>query len=115
MPDTSQLDLFGPKPTRVANPAPKPVVDKFDGATYDKSKDGERLTGLMGRVHALMSDDQWRTLAQIVTECGGTEASVSARLRDLRKDKFKKRYPSENVVRRRVENGNGLHEYRVVT
>jgi hypothetical protein len=111
----SQLDLFGEKPTRVANPMPKHVVDKFDGETYDKAKDGERLTSLMGRVSSLMSDGQWRTLAQIVTACGGTEASVSARLRDLRKDKFRKRYPNEDVVRRRVENGNGLHEYKVVT
>lgn len=40
------------------------------------------------RVRAFMSDGSWRDLEEIVEACGGTAASVSARLRDLRKEKF---------------------------
>ncbi len=94
--------------------SPKPAVGKFDGATYDKSKDGQRLTTLMSRVYELMRDGRWRTLSTIAKKCKGTEASVSARLRDLRKDKFQMRYPSKRVDRKRIDNGNGLHTYRVV-
>jgi len=104
--ERDQLNLFsGP---------PKKVIDKFDGATYEKPKDGERLTTLMGRVYELMRDGKWRTLRQIASKCNGTEASVSARLRDLRKEKFRSRYPSKDVIRERVPDGNGLHRYRVV-
>lgn len=61
---------------------------KFDGSTYSPEHDEERLSSLLERVKALMSDETARTLAQIVAKTGGTEASVSARLRDLRKPRF---------------------------
>lgn len=62
--------------------------EAFDGATYDAARDGERLAGQLRRVQALMADGQWRTLAQIAQAVGGSEAGVSARLRDLRKPRF---------------------------
>lgn len=68
----------------VVDPASVP----FDGATFEPAKDSVRLAGLLARVKALMSDGRWRTLAEIRAVVGGTEASVSARLRDLRKPKF---------------------------
>jgi len=61
---------------------------RFDGRTYDQEKDGERLRRLFDRVFALMRDGEWRTLAEIQQVTGGSEASVSARLRDFRKKKF---------------------------
>jgi hypothetical protein len=56
-----------------------------------------------------MADGRWRTLGEIQAACGGSEAAVSARLRDLRKV----RHQSHIVERRRV--AGGLWEYRVTT
>lgn len=60
----------------------------FGGGTFDPKLDGGRLKALFDRALALMSDGQWRTLAQVHEQIGGTEASVSARLRDFRKIEF---------------------------
>ena len=49
------------------------------------AEDLPRIARLLDRVRTLMSDGAWRTLAQISEACGGSETSVSARLRDLRK------------------------------
>jgi hypothetical protein len=71
-------------------------------------RDHERLRSLLQRVFKLMKDGHWRTLPEIVSVTGGTEASVSARLRDLRKDKF----GGYDVDREHV--GAGLFRYRLV-
>ncbi len=60
----------------------------FDGATYEPQHDQARLHGLLQRVQAFMADGQWHSLQDIQQACGGTEASCSARLRDLRKPRF---------------------------
>lgn len=60
----------------------------FDGKTYDPKYDRDRLKKLLGRVYECMLDGHWRSLEEIQQSCGGTEASVSARLRDLRKERF---------------------------
>jgi len=60
----------------------------FDGDTYQPSLDFTRLTGQLGRVFDAMKDGEWRTLRAISYITGDPEASVSARLRDLRKQKF---------------------------
>lgn len=57
-----------------------------------------------------MLDGVWRTLGEIQAQVGGSEASVSARLRDLRKDGFGS-YLIDR--RRRGEPSRGLHEYRL--
>jgi hypothetical protein len=82
----------------------------FDGVTYDPERDRERLKTLLERVFAYMLDRRWHTLAEIMTYCGGSEASVSARLRDLRKPRF----GSHGVERRRHATRPGLWEYRLV-
>lgn len=79
----------------------------FDGATYEPPLDRQRLGTLFERVRTLMLDGAWRTLSDIQYQCGGSEASVSARLRDLRKEKF----GAYNVERRRV--AGGLFAYRI--
>lgn len=63
-------------------------VAKFDGATYDPAQDNARLSKQLVSVRQLMLDGAWRTLAEIAHDVGAPEASVSARLRDLRKPKF---------------------------
>jgi hypothetical protein len=80
----------------------------FGGKTYEPARDFRRLSGQLGDVFHLMKDGQWRTLHQISLCCGGSEASCSSRLRDLRKAK----YGSHIVLRKSL--GNGLFEYRLV-
>mgnify|MGYP000412766031 CR=1 FL=1 len=81
----------------------------FDGKTYDHVRDSARLSGLMAKVHGLMIDGQWRTIPQICEAIGAnSEASVSARLRDLRKPRF----GSHTVEREYL--AAGLWRYRVL-
>ena len=79
-----------------------------DGETYERERDYGRLVGLLGRVRVVMNDNRWHTLAYIQSIAGGTEASCSARLRDLRKARF----GGYRVERRHVSDG--LWEYRVL-
>lgn len=82
----------------------------FDGMTYAASEDHQRLNKQLKAVYEVVKDGRWRTLEQIAREAGYSAsacASVSARLRDLRKVK----YCSHCVERRRV--GGGLYEYRL--
>lgn len=83
----------------------------FDGDTYDPKKDYRRLDTQMGRVYRLMCDGEWRTLEAIKAQCGGTDSSISARLRDFRKTKFGG-YVMES--RRRAGAAPGVWEYRVL-
>jgi hypothetical protein len=80
----------------------------FDGETYEPEQDQVRLTGQMLRVYDYMKDGEWRTLRHISDACAGSEASVSARLRDLRKPRF----GAYTVERRRIKGG--LYQYRVL-
>lgn len=80
----------------------------FSGSTYSPALDGARLAKQLDRVRDLMCDGQWRTLAAIESATGSPQASVSARLRDLRKPRF----GGLTVERRRVASG-GLWEYRI--
>lgn len=83
----------------------------FDGPSFDKDLDGARLARQLAAVKAFMLARRGRfaTLAEIANATGFPEASVSARLRDLRKPRF----GSYQVERRRVPGANGLHEYAV--
>ncbi len=60
----------------------------FDGSDYEPHLDKLRLTGQIRRVWAAMVDGQWRTLRQIARATGDPESSISAQLRNLRKEKF---------------------------
>lgn len=60
----------------------------FDGSTYEHTRDGARLGDQMMAVLSVMADGQWRTLKQLAAAVEAPEASVSARLRDLRKPRF---------------------------
>jgi hypothetical protein len=84
------------------------VMGDFDGSTYDPKIDGARLSTQLHAVKMLMSDGQWRTLEDIGRGVEGTNAAISARLRDLRKPKF----GGYLVERQRIEGG--LYRYRLV-
>ena len=78
----------------------------FDGPCLT-DEDHSRLGAQLGKVRVLMADGHWRTLQQIADATHAPPASVSARLRDLRKSKF----GGHNIERRNC--GNGLFEYRM--
>ncbi len=83
----------------------------FHGKTFSPPHDETRLTGQLLRVFFCMSSGSWKTLKEIQEEVGGSEAGVSARLRDLRK-------PGNGAYvverRRRGKSNKGLHEYRLL-
>ena len=78
-----------------------------DGETFVYARDGKRLAAQHERVLSLMLDSKWRTLRQIAQETGDPEASVSARLRDLRKPQF------GGYAVERHSLGGGRWEYRI--
>ena len=82
----------------------------FDGKTYDPKLDKVRLNKQLTRVFQFMKDEQWLTLRELAYATFYPEASISARLRDLRKDRF----GAHTVERRRRTDGGGTWEYRLV-
>ena len=80
----------------------------FDGETFIPARDQPRLSGQLAAVKSAMSDYRWYTIKEIATRCSGSEAGVSARLRDLRKAKF----GAQTIEKRYINNG--LWEYRLV-
>jgi hypothetical protein len=83
-------------------------ADLFGGETYEAARDEDRLRAQLHRVAMVMRDGQWRTLNSISARTNDPPASVSARLRDLRKEKFGGHQVDRRYLRR------GLFEYRVV-
>ncbi len=101
------------QPTLFPDVAPTKVIlepVRFDGETYDGELDADRLGAQCRKVFGVMRDGQWRTLQRISEQSGAPEASVSARLRDFRKPRF----GGYEVERRRVSDGSGLWEYRLL-
>ncbi len=80
----------------------------FDGTTYEPAKDQARLAGQWLRVWTVMSSGKWYTLNYLSLLTGDPEASISARLRDFRKQRF-----GAHVVERRRSMDGGTFEYRV--
>ena len=62
-------------------------MERFDGSDYRPERDDERLDKQIDRVKLATRDGIPKTLAAIARECGDPEASVSAQLRHLRKDR----------------------------
>lgn len=82
---------------------------QFDGETYIPTLDHKRLTGQLKRVYDVMSDGKWHDLAFLSLCADAPEGSCSARLRDLRKDKF----GAHTVDRKRDKTIPGLWLYRL--
>lgn len=85
----------------------------FGGDTVEQ-QDVDRLSTQLEAVREVMLDGKPRTLAELaqvvhlVTGKRATEASVSARLRDLRKEKF------GGYLVERTRTDGGLFRYRVM-
>ncbi len=73
----------------------------FDGTTYSPELDQTRLGRQLDLVAFRLSDGHWWTLGALQGVCGGSEAGISARIRDLRKA----RYGGHLVQRKRLEGG----------
>ena len=86
----------------------EPLPTLFDGVTINDERDNGRLQAQLSAVKIQMfMSPRWWTLGELARATGYPEASVSARLRDLRKPKF----GSYNVERKYVERG--IWAYRV--
>ena len=79
----------------------------FDGETFNPVFDHRRLTNQLRRVYDVLSDGRWHTLGELSILANGPEASIGARMRDLRKDKF----GGYTVDRKRLSGG--LFAYRL--
>jgi len=82
------------------------------GPAYDEDLDGERIRTQLDHIRAFMlsfrEKDAWWTLGEIAHATRYPEASVSAQLRHLRKERF-----GSYVVQKRRRAGAGTWEYRV--
>lgn len=111
MSDDEQRDLFqGADVYRPPERIAVPLRPHAHGRTYQAEHDEARLSSQLARVRHLMRDGTWRTLRELGDEVRGSEASLSARLRDLRKPEY-----GGWVVerRRRGRPSSGLFEYKV--
>lgn len=82
----------------------------FKGATFSPELDGPRLTTQLQRVKLCLLGGQWWTLRQLVAIAGGSEAAVSARIRDLRRPE----HGGYTILRERVGGVSGLWRYKLV-
>tara|TARA_R110000744_G_scaffold74887_1_gene149310 strand:+ start:659 stop:1024 length:366 start_codon:yes stop_codon:yes gene_type:complete len=81
----------------------------FDGETYSPQEDFERLKTSLERVRFLMTNPagSWWTLSELAERTGSSEAGISARIRDLRKEK------NGSHAVESVRHRDGLWRYRV--
>lgn len=98
-------DLFDWKPPPVPSPSPEKA---FNGPAYVPERDHDRLRGQLLRIFDCMKDGRERSLGEIESETGDPQASISAQLRHLRKEK----YGSHTVLR--ISKGGGLHHYKLI-
>lgn len=104
---TPQPDLFLDAPTFETREM------QFDGReTYDPALDQHRLQKQLGRVWNALKGGQWLTLDELAQKTKDPHASISARIRDLRKPAFGG-YDVQR--RRRGAPEHGLFEYRLST
>jgi hypothetical protein len=81
-----------------------------DGATYDHDQDGLRLFQQAADVWSAMRGGGWYTLKYLSEATGHPPQSVSARIRDFRKE----RYGAHTVERKRYGLYRGTFVYRLV-
>lgn len=116
---TPEPKATGSTPVSRANAGGTPLFDwvppapgrmRFDGPEYAPELDRPRLSDQHVRIRELMLDGQWRTIQEIAQRTGDPQASVSAQLRHLRKERF-----GAFVVdrRKRGDRKRGLFEYCV--
>ena len=94
---TGQLELF-------KNP-------KFNGSDYIPKYDDMRLKGQIKKIYELMIYGKWRTLSEIEQLTNYGQASISAQLRHLRKERFGSHILNK---RNRGVRTQGLFEYQLI-
>ncbi len=83
------------------------------GSTYCAQFDAARLGAQCQRVLTLMLDGQIRTLREIAAITGDPEASISARLRQIRHAEINGANVYDVEKRRRGDPSLGIWEYKV--
>ena len=84
---------------------------RFDGSDYVAELDQDRLTGQIKDIYNLMKDKEWRTLREIEDVTNHPQASISAQLRHLRKERF----GCHTLNKKRTgEDKNGLFMYQLL-
>lgn len=84
---------------------------RFNGSDYSPKHDNVRLTKQIKRVFDLMKDGKFRTLGEIESITGDPQASLSAQLRNLRKDRFGAHTVNKQI---RGDRKYGLYEYKLI-
>jgi hypothetical protein len=86
------------------------VVPDFDGFHYEPKKDKDRLTGQIKSLHDFMNGPtgMWFTVQELAFSLGFPEPSISAQLRNLRKERF-----GGHNVKGRYREGTRIFEYRL--
>jgi hypothetical protein len=82
-------------------------LELFNGEDYDPLRDNSRLSAQLNRIKNLMFDGKSRTLREIAEVTGDPEASISAQLRHLRKERFGAHTVNKKYL------GSGLYTYAV--
>lgn len=85
-------------------------VPRIDGESFDRNKDGVRLGRQALRLFDTMKSGYWWSLYELAKFTGDPEASLSARMRDFRKNRF----GAHTIERRRRVEAGGTWEYRLV-
>jgi hypothetical protein len=80
----------------------------FDGDDYIHERDGKRLAKNHFKLKNLMEDSVYRTLKEISYITSIPEASVSAGLRDFRKERFGGHILNKKYLE------NGLYSYQLI-
>ena len=79
----------------------------FNGDDYVEERDYKRLKTQLEVIKEYMEGAGFKTLDEIAKDTGYRSASISAQLRNLRKEKFGNRNVSRNHL------GNGLYSYKL--
>jgi hypothetical protein len=85
------------------------INPEFGGSTFDHKRDAADFRCQLDRTRGIMLGGGWHTLEYLASEVGCSEATVSARLRDLRKP----RYGAYNIEKRVKVGTKRVYEYRM--
>jgi len=83
-------------------------IHLFDGADYNPERDGARLSKQLQKIYDLMKEGRWWTLRELEDATNYPQASISASIRNFRKDKF----GGHTVEREYVTNG--IYKYKLI-
>jgi len=82
---------------------------EFNGSDYISEVDRVRLTGQIKRIFDCMKDSRFRTLGEIEAITGDGQSSISAQLRNMRKERF-----GLHTVLKCRRHDAGLFEYQLI-